>query len=186
MIPYTGTILRPSSTYQHDAVLLDVVALAGEVGGNDTPRRQLDAHRLALARVGLLGPRDAHLEADAPERRGLDRRVRGRYGVSRSSGLAAALRPSVSKRTGPARRLPREDRTRGETGREGAVPEEPDSELRRRRGSPRRLCWERDGRAGAQLAGARLVSVLRASPDAVITVLTASFWRSGGVWRRWM
>jgi hypothetical protein len=65
MVPHTGAILTPTTAHQDHAVLLDVVALAGDVGCDHSTRAQAHTGRLALTRVGLLGPRDAHLEADA-------------------------------------------------------------------------------------------------------------------------
>lgn len=85
MIPHTGTILRPAAPHEHHAVLLDVVPLAGDVGRDDGARRELDTRRLALARVGLLGPDDADAEADALERGAV------RVGEGRGDGVAGAL-----------------------------------------------------------------------------------------------
>src|SRR5689334_11277376 len=65
MIPHTGTVLTPPPAHQHDAVLLDIVALSGDVGRDRPAGGQPHTGRLALARVGLLGPRDADLEAHA-------------------------------------------------------------------------------------------------------------------------
>jgi hypothetical protein len=91
MIPHTGTILTTSSAHQHHAVLLDVVALAGDIGGDRTSGRQPHTGGLALARVGLLGPRDADLEADSLPLRGKDLGQGGGDGVAGSLGFPAAL-----------------------------------------------------------------------------------------------
>jgi len=91
MVPHTGTVLTPAAAHQHDRVLLDVVPLSGDVGGDGPPRGEPDTGRLALARVGLLGPRDADLEADALALRGEDLREGRGDGVAGSLGFAAAL-----------------------------------------------------------------------------------------------
>lgn len=91
MVPHTGAILTPASAHQDDAVLLDVVALAGDVRGDDLAGREPDTGRLALARVGLLGPRDAHLNADAPHEGALLLGERGGHGVPGLLALSAAL-----------------------------------------------------------------------------------------------
>lgn len=49
MVPHTGTILTPPAAHQDDAVLLDVVPLAGDVRRDDLARRQAHTRRLALA-----------------------------------------------------------------------------------------------------------------------------------------
>lgn len=85
MIPHTRTILRPAAPHKHHAVLLDIVSLAGDVRRHDGPRRQLDTRRLALARVGLLGPHDADSQAHALEGRAV------RVGQGRGDGVACSL-----------------------------------------------------------------------------------------------
>src|SRR6478736_2782200 len=47
-------VLHPAATAQHDGVFLQVVALAGNVGGDLDQARQLDAGDLAQRRVRLL------------------------------------------------------------------------------------------------------------------------------------
>lgn len=39
MVAHAGAVLGPAAAHQHDAVLLDVVALAGDVGRDGAPRR---------------------------------------------------------------------------------------------------------------------------------------------------
>lgn len=85
MISHTRTILRTSTTHQDDAVLLNIVALAGEVRSDEGARGKLDTGRLALARVGLLGPDDADTQADSLEDRA------PRVGEGRRDGVAGAL-----------------------------------------------------------------------------------------------
>lgn len=59
MIPHTRTILGSPTTHKHNAVLLDIMTLAGYVGRDDSARGKLDTSRFALARVRLLGAHDA-------------------------------------------------------------------------------------------------------------------------------
>lgn len=61
VVAHTGAILTTTATHEHDGVLLDVVALAGDVGGDHAAGGQTHTRRLTLARVGLLGPRDSDL-----------------------------------------------------------------------------------------------------------------------------
>lgn len=91
VVPHAGAVLAAAAADEDDAVLLDVVALAGDVGRDDAAAREAHAGRLALARVGLLGPRDADLEAHALELGGADLREGRGDGVARALGLAAAL-----------------------------------------------------------------------------------------------
>lgn len=93
MVPHTGTILTPASPHQDDAVLLDVVALTGDVRRDDLAGREPDTRRLALARVGLLGPRDAHLHAHALHEGALLLCEGGGDGVPGLLALSAALFP---------------------------------------------------------------------------------------------
>jgi hypothetical protein len=105
MIPHTGTVLTASATHQHHAMLLDVVALSRDVRRDGPARAQPDTSRLALARVGLLGARDADFEADALALRGEDFREGRGDGVARSLGFTAALdREMVSKEGNETRR----------------------------------------------------------------------------------
>lgn len=85
VISHTRAILSPSATHEHNTVLLNVVALAGNVGSNDSSRRELHTGRLSLARVGLLGPHDTHTQTHTLERR--TRRVR----QCRRDGVTCAL-----------------------------------------------------------------------------------------------
>jgi hypothetical protein len=67
MIPHTRTILTAPTTHKHDAMLLDIVALARDIGRDIPSRAQTYTSRLSLAGVGLLGTGDADFEADAFE-----------------------------------------------------------------------------------------------------------------------
>lgn len=65
MIPHTGTILTTSTSDEHHTVLLNVVALSGDIRRDLSTGAQTHTRRLTLAGIGLLGPRNAHLEAHA-------------------------------------------------------------------------------------------------------------------------
>lgn len=90
MVADTGAILTTAAAHEDDGVLLDVVALAGDVGGDHAAVGEADTGGLALARVGLLGPRDAHLQTDALHLRA------ARVGQSRGDGVAGSLRLTAS------------------------------------------------------------------------------------------
>jgi hypothetical protein len=49
MVPDTGTILTTATSDEHDAVLLDVVALTGNVGRDLAAGAETHTRRLALA-----------------------------------------------------------------------------------------------------------------------------------------
>lgn len=72
-------------------MLLDVVALARDVGRDGLAGGQAHTRRLPLARVGLLGPRDADLDAHALALGVVAAGQGGRDGVAGSAGFAAAL-----------------------------------------------------------------------------------------------
>jgi len=91
VVPHTGTILGSAAAHEHDAVLLDVVALAGDVGRDHLAVGQAHTGSLALTRVGLLGLLDADLDADALELGRLDGGQGGRDGVTGSLGFPAFL-----------------------------------------------------------------------------------------------
>lgn len=91
VVPHAGAILTPAAADEDDGVLLDVVALAGDVSRDHAAAGQAHAGRLALARVGLLGPRDADLEAHALLLRRPRVRQRRRHRVPRALRLAASL-----------------------------------------------------------------------------------------------
>lgn len=79
-------------------MLLDVVALAGDVRCNNGAIGQLDTGRLALTRVGLLGLDDTNTQTDALER-GTPVVGEGRGdGVARALALSAALEDLVYRR----------------------------------------------------------------------------------------
>lgn len=90
MIADTGAILTAAAADEDDGVLLDVVALAGDVGGDHAAGGEADTGGLALARVGLLGARDADLEADAFLLRAVHVGQRGGDGVAGSLRFAAS------------------------------------------------------------------------------------------------
>lgn len=91
MVSHTGAILCPPTAHEHDAVLLNVVPLAGDVRRDDLASGQPHTGGLALARVGFLGLGDADFDADALERGRVDARERRGYGVAGSLGFPAAL-----------------------------------------------------------------------------------------------
>src|SRR5918995_2937713 len=76
-------ILHTTAAHEDDRVLLQVVTLAGDVGGDLDAAGQADAGGPAERRVGLLGRVGEHAGADAPslgrtlERRGLHLRRLG-------------------------------------------------------------------------------------------------------------
>jgi hypothetical protein len=65
MISHTRTILTSATTHKHDAVLLDIVALAGNIGRDTLSCREPHTSCFSLARVGLLGTCNTDFEADA-------------------------------------------------------------------------------------------------------------------------
>lgn len=91
MVPHTGAILTAAAADEHDAVLLDVVALAGDIGGDHATAREPYTRRLPLPRVGFLRPRDAHLQAHPLLLRAQRVRQRRRHGVARALDFPAAL-----------------------------------------------------------------------------------------------
>lgn len=103
MIPHTGAILGPAAADKHDAMLLDVVPLAGDVGRDDGARRQLDSGRLALPGVGLLGADDADAEADALQGRAVCVGEGGRDGMAGALALPDAAEDLVQGRGARAR-----------------------------------------------------------------------------------
>lgn len=68
-VPHTRTILRPSTSDQHNTVLLNIVSLTGNIRRNDRSTAKLHSRRLALSGVGLLGSHDTDTETDALELR---------------------------------------------------------------------------------------------------------------------
>jgi hypothetical protein len=85
VISDTGAILTSTPTHQDDAVLLDIVALAGNVRRDHASAGQAYTCRLTLARVGLLGTRDTDFQANTL----LLRRVR--LGQGRGDGVTRAF-----------------------------------------------------------------------------------------------
>lgn len=88
MIPHTGTILTASAADKHDTVLLNVVALAGNVGRDMAARAETHTSSLTLSGIGLLGPLNTDFEADTLLLRAL------RIGEGRRDGVASALASS--------------------------------------------------------------------------------------------
>src|SRR5207249_467347 len=69
---------RPAAANQHNRVLLEVVALAGDVGTDLLPVRQPNARNLPQSRIRLTRRIGVHASADAPLlRRALQRRALG-------------------------------------------------------------------------------------------------------------
>lgn len=79
-------------------MLLDIVALSGDVCRHDVARRQLYTSNLALTGVGLLRSHDAHTEADAFLGRAVRRSKGGGDGVACSLALARAAKDLVEGR----------------------------------------------------------------------------------------
>lgn len=104
LVSHTGTILRPAAPDQDHAVLLDVVALARDVGRDGLAGSQAHTRRLSLARVGLLGPRDSDLDAHALALGVVAAGQGRRDGVAGSAGFAAALGGTVSISSGRRQR----------------------------------------------------------------------------------
>src|SRR5580700_10231030 len=78
VVAYAGQVLDTASTDEHDGVLLEVVALAGDVRGDLHAIREANAAHLAKRGVRLLRRRRVHANADAALlRAGLERRRRG-------------------------------------------------------------------------------------------------------------
>src|SRR3954471_13850546 len=65
-------VLHAAAAYEHHRVLLEVVALAGDVGGDLHPVGEPDAGDLAKGRVRLLGRHGCDAGADAPPLRRCD------------------------------------------------------------------------------------------------------------------
>src|SRR5262245_35658361 len=81
-------VANAPAPHQDDRVLLEVVALTADVGGDLLAVGEPDSRHLAQRRVGLLGGHRLDLEADAPlERRGLEDRRLGLV-LDRSARLA--------------------------------------------------------------------------------------------------
>src|ERR687893_2509647 len=70
LVAHAGEVLHPAATYEDHRVLLEVVALAGDVGGDLHAARQPDPGHLAERRVRLLGGVGVHAGAHAPALRG--------------------------------------------------------------------------------------------------------------------
>src|SRR5437867_8805250 len=65
LVPDAGEVLHAAPAYQHDRVLLEVVADAGDVGGDLDARGQTDASDLAKRGVRFLGRGGVDARADA-------------------------------------------------------------------------------------------------------------------------
>jgi hypothetical protein len=75
VIADAGKIFHTAATDEHDRVLLEVVADAGDVGGDLNPVGEADTGNLAERRVRLLGGLRIHAGANtATLRRGLQGR----------------------------------------------------------------------------------------------------------------
>lgn len=94
MVSHTGTILTAAAADKNDAVLLDVVAHAGNVGSDLAAIGQSDTGGLSLARVGLLGLLNADLDADTLQHGAGGLGEGGRDGVTSALSGASALRES--------------------------------------------------------------------------------------------
>src|SRR5262249_13627529 len=65
LVPHTGQVLHPAAAHEHDRVLLEVVALAGNVGGDLHPAGEAHPSHLAEGGVRLLGGVRVHPRAHA-------------------------------------------------------------------------------------------------------------------------
>src|SRR5262245_25776876 len=65
VVAHAGEVAHAAPAHEDDRVLLQVVALAGDVRGDLAPVRETDAGDLAQRRVRLLRGRRLHDEADA-------------------------------------------------------------------------------------------------------------------------
>src|SRR6476620_9497041 len=75
LVAHTGEVLHTTATHHHDGVLLEVVALTGDVGRDLDAAGQADTGHLAQCGVRLLGGVRVHAGADAAALRGaLERR----------------------------------------------------------------------------------------------------------------
>lgn len=83
----SGEVLSPASTDEDDRVLLQVVALAGDVGDDGPARAQLDLGHLADGTVGLARLDGVHFAADALL---LEAALEGGRLVLSADGLASA------------------------------------------------------------------------------------------------
>src|SRR4051794_26518279 len=70
LVAHAGEVLHPAAAHQHDGVLLQVVALAGDVGGDLHAAGQPDASHLAQRGVRLLRGGGVHAGAHATTLRG--------------------------------------------------------------------------------------------------------------------
>lgn len=92
LVSHAGTILRSPSSHQDDTVLLNVVTLARDKSRYDLSARQSHTGCLSFARIGLLGPGDADLDADALHLRRALFGESGRHGMAGSLGFPTALK----------------------------------------------------------------------------------------------
>lgn len=74
MIPDSGTILRPPPPNHHNTMLLHIMSLSRNIRRHHPSTAQSHTTCFALPRVWLLGPRDAHFEADAAHAGAVDER----------------------------------------------------------------------------------------------------------------
>jgi hypothetical protein len=75
VVTNAGEVLHAATPHEHDRVLLEVVADAGNIGGHFKAAREADAGHLAQRRIGLLGCGRVNANTDAaPLRTGYQRR----------------------------------------------------------------------------------------------------------------
>lgn len=91
VIPHTGAILTASTAHEHDAMLLDIVALARDIGRHYSSRRQTHTRCFSLARIGFLGSRDSDFEAHSLLERRSSLGECWRNGVARLLSLPTTL-----------------------------------------------------------------------------------------------
>src|SRR5262249_13416973 len=110
LVADAGQILHSATAYEHDRVLLEVVADTGDVGRDLGARRQTDPRDLAQRRVRLCGCVREHARAHAPA---LGRALE-RGGLAGSRLAPAALANELLDRGHV--RLPRDDAALAEPG----------------------------------------------------------------------
>src|SRR5205823_5428981 len=95
LVAVARQVLDAAAAHEHDRVLLQVVALTGDVGADLDPVRQPHARDLPQRRIRLLGRHRGHAGADPPLLRGALERGRLRL---LALGLAALANQLVDSR----------------------------------------------------------------------------------------
>src|SRR3954447_21637778 len=97
LVAHARQVLDATAADEHDRVLLEVVPLAGDVGGDLDPARDAHAGDLAQRRVRLLRRGRVHARADAAPLRGGDLLLAALAGLQARRGQLLRLRvPSLA------------------------------------------------------------------------------------------